>query len=60
MSTEDEKMNVRRSKVVKWLRLNAQFYETATELAEGAIAFFDLDCVDDDHWLWDEAANEHV
>lgn len=48
-----------RRQVRSWMRTNADNYETATQLAEGANAALNLpqhwldDC---EHWVWDEAA----
>lgn len=47
--------------VRRWMRLNAGEYETATELAEGCNAAFDLpqEWLDDEsHWVWEIAATE--
>lgn len=49
-----------RAQVRGWMRNAADDYSTATELAEGANAAFDLPAgaMDDEcHWVWDEAAN---
>lgn len=48
----------RRRDVRAWMRRNADQYETATHLAEGANVIFRFpdDCLDDEnHWVWDEA-----
>lgn len=48
-----------RKQVRSWMRENADEYETATELAEGANAALRLpqNYLDDsEHWVWDEAA----
>lgn len=48
-----------RGQVRQWMALNADHYESATQLAEGANCVFDLPqgAMDDEsHWIWEEAA----
>lgn len=47
--------------VRRWMRLNGDDYETATELAEGCNAALDLpqEWLDDsEHWVWEIAAQQ--
>lgn len=47
-----------RSDITAWMHKNWFDYETATELAEAADAYFELpsEWLDDpDHWIWEEA-----
>ena len=49
-----------RRQVRSWMRLNANEYECATQLAEAANIEFDLPgsgLEDETHWVWDEAAD---
>ena len=51
-----------RREIRKWMRINAEDYETATRLAEAANVVFNLPCewLDDEcHWIWDEASDAH-
>ena len=51
--------SARRRDVRAWMRCNADSYETATQLAEAANIVFRLPgegLDDENHWVWDEAA----